>query len=144
VSSQTSKTSIKVIAVVLCLVSILCSVLLTGCDFIKPSAVKNMATAVHQLKEDTETDNEAATDAEDETNEKVELESQEAEAAASETASAASDSEQEDITVYITDNGKKYHREGCQYLSKSCKPISLSAAEKMNKKPCSRCFKDET
>ena len=143
-SSQTSKTNVKVIAVVLRLVSILCSVLLTGCDFIKPSTLKNMATTVHQVQEDTETNSEATTDAEEETNEKVEQESQEAEAAVSETASATSDSEQEGITVYITDTGKKYHREGCQYLSESCKPISLSAAEKMNYKPCSRCFKDQT
>ena len=41
-------------------------------------------------------------------------------------------------TVYITDTGKKYHRDGCQYLKKSKIPISLEKAKK-SYSPCSKC-----
>ena len=44
----------------------------------------------------------------------------------------------ESITVYRTRTGKKYHREGCRYLSKSCIPISLEDAVKILA-PCSVC-----
>jgi predicted nuclease with TOPRIM domain len=47
--------------------------------------------------------------------------------------------EAERITVYITEKGKKYHRAGCQYLRKSCIPISLEDAKKRGYTPCSRC-----
>lgn len=43
-----------------------------------------------------------------------------------------------ETTVYVTKTGSKYHRSGCQYLSKSKIPISLSEAR--NKyTPCSKC-----
>jgi len=41
--------------------------------------------------------------------------------------------------VYITRTGKKYHRAGCGYLSKSCIPISRKDAESRGYTPCSRC-----
>ncbi len=41
-------------------------------------------------------------------------------------------------TVYITNTGKKYHRDGCSYL-KSKIPISLSDAKAQGYTPCSRC-----
>jgi len=41
-------------------------------------------------------------------------------------------------TVYVTQTGKKYHSAGCQYLSKSQIPISLTQA-KQSYGPCSRC-----
>ena len=44
-----------------------------------------------------------------------------------------------DITVYITNTGKKYHSSGCRYLSKSRIPISLTAAKKRGYTPCSVC-----
>lgn len=44
----------------------------------------------------------------------------------------------QDVTVYITKTGKKYHRDGCRYLSKSRIPISLSDA-KLGYGPCSVC-----
>lgn len=44
----------------------------------------------------------------------------------------------QDVTVYITKTGKKYHSDGCRYLSKSKIPISLSNA-KMGYEPCSVC-----
>jgi len=44
-----------------------------------------------------------------------------------------------DPTVYTTNTGSKYHSAGCQYLSKSCIPIKLSAAKASGLTPCSRC-----
>lgn len=47
-------------------------------------------------------------------------------------------SENKDITVYITNSGTKYHREGCRFLSKSKIPISLDKA-KASYDACSVC-----
>jgi endonuclease YncB( thermonuclease family) len=41
--------------------------------------------------------------------------------------------------VYVTKSGKKYHRKGCQYLRKSCRPITLQEAVERGYEPCSRC-----
>lgn len=43
-------------------------------------------------------------------------------------------------TVYITNTGEKYHRYGCQYLSKSCIAIELSKAITRGYTACSRCW----
>lgn len=43
------------------------------------------------------------------------------------------------VTVYITKTGKKYHRDGCRYLSQSKIPISLSNAQNQGYGPCSVC-----
>ncbi len=43
-------------------------------------------------------------------------------------------------TVYITDTGKKYHRDGCQYLSKSKHAISLDKAIGQGYTACSKCW----
>ncbi len=43
-----------------------------------------------------------------------------------------------ETTVYITESGSKYHRDGCQYLKKSKIPISLSDAQ-ARYEPCSKC-----
>ena len=42
-------------------------------------------------------------------------------------------------TVYVTDTGSKYHRDGCSYL-KSKNKISLDEAERQGYEPCSRCY----
>ena len=42
------------------------------------------------------------------------------------------------VTVYTTRTGERYHRGGCQYLSRSKIPMSLSTA-KARYRPCSRC-----
>lgn len=47
--------------------------------------------------------------------------------------------EKKDITVYVTKTGKKYHRNGCRYLSKSQIPMSLSDAKAAGYGPCSVC-----
>lgn len=44
-----------------------------------------------------------------------------------------------EITVYITETGKKYHRLDCQYLRESCIPISLTEAIERGYKPCEVC-----
>ena len=43
------------------------------------------------------------------------------------------------ITVYITDTGTKYHKSDCKYLKKSSTSISLQEAISQNYKPCSKC-----
>lgn len=45
----------------------------------------------------------------------------------------------DDVTVYITNTGKKYHRDGCRYLTKSKIPVSLSEAKARGYEPCSVC-----
>lgn len=44
----------------------------------------------------------------------------------------------DEIVVYVTKSGTKYHREGCQYLTKSARAIPLKEAVKRYE-PCSRC-----
>lgn len=44
-----------------------------------------------------------------------------------------------DTIVYITESGKKYHANGCRYLSESKIKISLSDAKNKGYKPCSVC-----
>lgn len=46
-------------------------------------------------------------------------------------------------TVYITQNGKCYHKENCSCLKKSKIAISKDDAEKSNYTNCSKCFKSE-
>jgi len=46
--------------------------------------------------------------------------------------------ESNQVTVYVTRTGAKYHRAGCSYLSKSSIPIALKEA-KVRYGPCSRC-----
>lgn len=42
-------------------------------------------------------------------------------------------------TVYITDTGTKYHRDGCRYLAKSKISITLSNAKSRGFEPCKVC-----
>lgn len=51
----------------------------------------------------------------------------------------SSTSEQQTITVYITDYGSKYHRQGCQYLWDSSNAVTLSNAKAWGYSPCSVC-----
>ena len=44
----------------------------------------------------------------------------------------------DEITVYVTRTGTKYHRAGCRYLSKSKIPMPLSRARRRYS-PCSVC-----
>jgi hypothetical protein len=45
----------------------------------------------------------------------------------------------DEVTVYITRTGRKYHTAGCRYLSKSQIPISLKDAKARGYGPCSVC-----
>jgi competence protein ComEC len=42
-------------------------------------------------------------------------------------------------TVYITRTGKRYHRDGCRYLSMSKIPIGLKDAKANGYTPCKVC-----
>ena len=53
--------------------------------------------------------------------------------------SSASSSDTSELTVYITDTGRKYHRDGCRYLSRSKHSISLSDAQSRGYDACSVC-----
>ena len=64
---------------------------------------------------------------------------QEARKSVSSSSSSYSTPQESTVTVYITATGEKYHRLGCQYLSKSCYSISLSNARSQGYTPCSRC-----
>lgn len=44
-----------------------------------------------------------------------------------------------EVIVYITKTGEKYHTAGCSYLKKSKIPIELSDAKNNGYTPCSRC-----
>jgi len=48
-------------------------------------------------------------------------------------------SSNEEVTVYITRTGAKYHSAGCRYLSRSMIPISLKDAVARGYGPCSVC-----
>ncbi|GFZ31802.1 hypothetical protein CSC2_23280 [Clostridium zeae] len=54
-------------------------------------------------------------------------------------ASQSSNSDKQTITVFTTNTGHKYHRDGCKYLSKSKIPISLNDAKASGLDPCSVC-----
>jgi cbb3-type cytochrome oxidase cytochrome c subunit len=43
------------------------------------------------------------------------------------------------VTVYVTKTGKKYHRDGCRYLSHSKIPMTLKDAKAKGYTPCSVC-----
>ena len=46
--------------------------------------------------------------------------------------------------VYITANGKKYHKENCRLIkNKNVTGISLAEAQEKGLQPCSRCFLQE-
>lgn len=53
--------------------------------------------------------------------------------------SSVTASDTNELTVYITDTGSKYHRDGCRYLSRSKHAISLSDAQSMGYDACSVC-----
>lgn len=45
----------------------------------------------------------------------------------------------EEIIVYITKTGSKYHRAGCKHLKKSSIPITLEEAKERGYTPCKVC-----
>jgi hypothetical protein len=44
-----------------------------------------------------------------------------------------------DLTVYITQTGRSYHRDGCPWLERSRIPIALSEAAALGYAPCRTC-----
>jgi hypothetical protein len=59
--------------------------------------------------------------------------------APAQTLAAQQQTQTKEQTVYITKTGKKYHRDGCRYLSKSKVPVSLKDAKANGYTPCSVC-----
>lgn len=51
------------------------------------------------------------------------------------------ETESKEVTVYVTKTGGKYHLDGCKYLGKGKKAISLNNAKSQGYTPCSRCIK---
>ena len=47
--------------------------------------------------------------------------------------------QKKETTVYITRTGKRYHRDGCRYLSQSRTPISLKDAKASGYTACKVC-----
>ena len=45
----------------------------------------------------------------------------------------------DEIIVYITQSGTKYHTEDCSHLSKSKIPVTLEQAKQQGYEPCSAC-----
>lgn len=43
-------------------------------------------------------------------------------------------------TVYVTKVGKRYHKDGCRYLTKSKIPLKIDIAEKKAYTPCKKCY----
>ncbi len=52
---------------------------------------------------------------------------------------ACNSDQQPDQTVYVTETGSKFHRDGCRYLKFSRKVISLKEAEGKGFEPCKVC-----
>jgi hypothetical protein len=50
-------------------------------------------------------------------------------------------SQQVDSVVYITREGKKYHREECSYLKQSKIRSTLQEAHDRGLEPCKRCYR---
>lgn len=52
----------------------------------------------------------------------------------------SSTSDTQSVTVYITNTGSKYHKNGCQYLRESKNAVTLTQAKSWGYTPCSRCY----
>ncbi len=62
-----------------------------------------------------------------------------AEEEAARAAAEESQAQPQETTVYITNQGSKYHRAGCRYLKSSCIETTLSSALGMGYEPCKVC-----
>ena len=47
-----------------------------------------------------------------------------------------------DSVVYVTKEGKRYHRPDCQYLNQSKRQITVPEAKLARLAPCKRCYPD--
>lgn len=45
----------------------------------------------------------------------------------------------DDVYVYVTESGDKYHKEDCRFLKKSKIKLTLEEAKEKGYKPCSVC-----
>lgn len=113
----------------------------TPCEFDK----KSDAVITISIPIDEQATAEAQKKAEEEAKRQEELKAQQAaeEAAAAQQAqeeqAAAQAASTDGVTVYGTNTGSKYHRDGCNSLRKSKIPMTLSEAKNSGLEPCSRC-----
>jgi len=57
---------------------------------------------------------------------------------------ANTESDNEEKLVYVTQNGKKYHKPGCNLIkNKNTTGISVTEAEAKGLTPCGRCFQEQ-
>jgi opacity protein-like surface antigen len=49
------------------------------------------------------------------------------------------DIDSDEIIVYVTESGSKYHTQDCSHLSNSKIPVTLSQAKQQGYEPCSVC-----
>lgn len=84
-------------------------------------------------------DEQAAAQAEAERVAAAQAEADRAAAEAQKKAEVEAAQAQNSYTVYITETGEKYHRDGCQYLRQSQIAITKSDAINAGYTPCSRC-----
>lgn len=52
---------------------------------------------------------------------------------------AAAQTQRQEVTVYVTDTGERYHVSSCRYLRYSNHPISLREAKRRGYTPCKVC-----
>lgn len=58
----------------------------------------------------------------------------------SSSSTTSSTSDTQSVTVYITNTGSKYHKNGCQYLRESKNAVTLAQAKSWGYTACSRCY----
>lgn len=58
----------------------------------------------------------------------------------SDSGGSTSSSDTQSMTVYVTNTGRKYHQDGCQYLRQSKNAIALDDAKALGYTACSRCW----
>lgn len=62
--------------------------------------------------------------------------------ASSSTAAFAAEPQKKEVTVYVTNTGEKYHRDGCRHLRRSRNPMTLTEARRRGYEACKVCRPD--
>lgn len=105
------------------------------------AAAKAQAEAEEAARAQAEAEAAAQAEAEAQAQAAAEAQAQAAaEVEAQRQAEAAAAAQANEQTVYITNTGEKYHRDGCRHLKKSKIPISLSDAQARGYTACKNCF----
>lgn len=114
-------------------------VFLVGCADTKP-AVTQPPSQSQQIQTDQPADKQAVTQPQQpETKQPTVTPPQTPTQPPTVTPAPPAQTQKNEVTVYVTKTGAKYHRAGCQYLSKSKISMSLSEAKDSGYGPCSKC-----